>query len=114
MFLHEIVVLTIAGAWDSKYDIYAHRAIALRAALPETTIHALASGDPIELDSDDETTAHRLASQLAHAHRIDGQTYERAVSVFGQKGVVDIVILVGLYMTTCAIINAFAVPVPHQ
>jgi 4-carboxymuconolactone decarboxylase len=112
--LHEIVVLTVGGAWNSKYEIYAHSAMASRAGLPETVIGALASGDPIELDSEDETTAHRIAWQLAHAHRIESPIYERAVQIFGHKGVVDIVMLVGLYMTACAIINAFEVPVPHQ
>jgi hypothetical protein len=29
--LHEIVALTIGGAWDAKYEIYAHSAMASRA-----------------------------------------------------------------------------------
>ena len=47
------------------------------------------------------------------------QASDRAVdlrgrgSAFGNKGLVDIVMLIGLYIATCAIINAFEVPVPE-
>jgi hypothetical protein len=34
--------------------------------------------------------------------------------MFGHKGVVDIMMLVGLYTTACAIINVFEIPVAHQ
>lgn len=40
-------------------------------------------------------------------------TAERAEQAFGHKGLVDMVMLIGLYNTTCSIINAFEVPVPE-
>jgi 4-carboxymuconolactone decarboxylase len=44
---------------------------------------------------------------------VDCRTYARAAGAFGHKGVVDLVLLIGLYVTTCSIINAFAVPAPE-
>jgi hypothetical protein len=32
--------------------------------------------------------------------------------MFRNKGLVDMVMLIGLYLTVCSIVNAFEVPVP--
>ena len=82
--------------------------------LKESVINAIASGELPDLESDEEAYAYDLTWQLAHKHRIDGATYEAAARAFGDKGLVDIVLLAGLYMTTCSIINAFEVPVPED
>jgi 4-carboxymuconolactone decarboxylase len=61
-------------------------------------------------ESEEEATAHAFTWQLAHKHRIDQNTHADAARTFGDKGLVDMVVLIGLYLTTCAIINAFAPP----
>jgi hypothetical protein len=59
-----------------------------------------------------EASAYDFAWQLTHKHRVNIDTYSRAADAFGHKGLVDIVMLIGLYMTTCSIINAFEVSIP--
>jgi len=111
--VHEIVVLTVGSEWGADYELYAHSALAKVAGLSDIVIRELVSGQLPVFDSEEETRAHAFARQLAHRHRIDKRTYERALQAFGPKGVVDIVMLVGLYLTVCAIINAFEVPTPE-
>jgi 4-carboxymuconolactone decarboxylase len=41
------------------------------------------------------------------------ETYARAEEALGHKALVDMVLLIGLYLTTCSIINAFEVPAPE-
>ena len=83
------------------------------AGLPDVVIRALASGQSPVFESEEEAIAHAFTSQLAHKHRVDQNTYADAARAFGDKGIVDMVMLIGLYLTTCAIINAFEVPVPE-
>ncbi len=111
--VHEIVVLTVGAAWRSDYEVYAHSAMAKAAGLPETVIRALASDQPPVFESDEEATAYTFAWQLTHSHRVDQETYARAALAFGDKGLVDMVMLIGLYVTTCAIINDFEVSIPE-
>jgi 4-carboxymuconolactone decarboxylase len=111
--VHEIIVLTVGAAWKCGYELYAHSAVAKRAGLPFSVIEALVSGQPPDLQSEQEASAYAFTWQLTHKHRIDADTYARAEQAFGHKGLVDMVILVGLYITTCCIINAFEVPVPE-
>jgi 4-carboxymuconolactone decarboxylase len=46
-------------------------------------------------------------------HRVAAETYARAEQALGRRGLVDMVLLIGLYLTTCSIINAFEVPAPQ-
>jgi 4-carboxymuconolactone decarboxylase len=107
--VHEIVVLTVGAAWRSDYELYAHGAMAKAAGVPDAVIRALASGQAPTFESDEEATAHAFTWQLATRHRVDHDTYANAARTFGDKGLVDMVMLIGLYLATCAIINAFEV-----
>jgi 4-carboxymuconolactone decarboxylase len=111
--VHEVVILTVGAAWGSDYELYAHTAIGRSVGLSDDVIEALAAGLPPTFDSDEEASAHEFTRQLVHRHRVDERTYERAARALGHKGVVDLVLLVGLYLTTCAIINTFEVSAPH-
>jgi 4-carboxymuconolactone decarboxylase len=111
--VHEIVILVVGAAWQSKYELYAHGIVGQLAGLPADVIQALASGRRPELGDEQEASAYEFTRQLAHEHRIDSEAYARAAEAFGPNGLVDIVLLIGLYLTTCAIINAFEVPAPQ-
>jgi 4-carboxymuconolactone decarboxylase len=52
-------------------------------------------------------TAHKIVGRLAGLP-------EEVADAFGHEGLVDVVMLIGLYLTTCAIINAFEVPAPEE
>jgi 4-carboxymuconolactone decarboxylase len=111
--VHEIVVLTVGAAWNSDYELYAHSAVARTAGLPDAAIQALVSGQPPDLPSEQEASAYEFTRQLTHGHRIEPEAYARAARAFGHKGLVDMVLLIGLYLTTCSLINAFEVPAPE-
>jgi 4-carboxymuconolactone decarboxylase len=110
--VHEIVVLTVGAAWNADYELYAHSAVARASGLSDAVIEAIASGHSPDFDSEQEAIAYEFTSQLTHEHRVDPDIYEHAARQFGNKGLVDMVMLIGLYLTVCSIINAFEVPAP--
>ncbi|MGI4790258.1 MAG: carboxymuconolactone decarboxylase family protein [Janthinobacterium lividum] len=110
--VHEIVILTVGAAWQSDYEVYAHSAVAKVVGLSEDIIQAITAGQTPEGLSEQEASAYEFTKQLAANHKIDSATYARASSAFGDKGLVDIAMLAGLYLMTCATLNAFEVPVP--
>jgi len=105
--VHEVVILTVGAAWGSDYELYAHTAVGKQAGLSDGVVEALVAGKPPDFHNDQEAVAHELTRQLVGRHRITADTYARAEQAFGHKGLVDIVILVGLYLATCALVNAF-------
>ncbi len=110
--VHEVVILAVGAAWNSAYELYAHAAVSKTVGLPDAVIQALAAGQMPESLSEQERSAYEFVHQLAADHRVDPAAYARAKSAFGDKGLADIVILAGLYLMTCATLNAFEVPVP--
>ncbi|MBY5353612.1 carboxymuconolactone decarboxylase family protein [Rhizobium leguminosarum] len=111
--VHEIVILSVGAVWKSPYELYAHSAVARKVGVPETAIQALVRGEPSEALTPAEQTARRFATQLASERRVDDDTYREAERFFGKRGLVDMVYLVGLYLLTCALLNAFEIPAPE-
>ncbi|MGH3176308.1 MAG: hypothetical protein ACRDPF_20900 [Streptosporangiaceae bacterium] len=72
----------------------------------------IAAGKRPGFETGQEAPAYDFTWQLTHHHAVGGATYALAAREFGQAGVVDVVVLTGLYLTVCAIVNTFNVPVP--
>ena len=66
---------------------------------------------PEELSSEDEI-AQRFTLALTVEHTISDDLYAEALKQFGEKGLVDLVVLAGCYDLVCGILNVFAVPAP--
>jgi 4-carboxymuconolactone decarboxylase len=112
--VHEIVILTVGTALNSRYELYAHSVVARRAGLAEDVIRAIETGHAPALNDEQEATAYEFTRQLLDEYRIDSETYARSAEAFGHKGLVDVVVLIGLYLTICTLINAFEVSVPKR
>ena len=51
--------------------------------------------------------------QLATELHVEDELYRTAAGHFGEKGLVDMVVLAGCYHMVCSLLNAFAVPAPR-
>jgi len=110
--VRQVVILTVGAGWQAAYELYAHTAVARKAGLPDEAIRALAAGQPPTGLSADEVLAHEFTQQLAITHQISPDLYQRAAKTFGEKGVFDMILLAGQYMTVSALLNSFAIPAP--
>jgi 4-carboxymuconolactone decarboxylase len=110
--VHEVIILTVGAAWDSDYELYAHSATGKLAGLADDVVAALLAGELPDFRNDQEAVAHAFTRQLVGEHRVETETYTQAKQAFGHKGLVDMVLLIGLYLATCSLINAFEVPAP--
>jgi len=108
--VHEVVILTVGKAWNSDYELYAHSAVGRQAGLPDDLVAALLAGALPDFRNEQEAIAHEFTQQLVDEHRVDAETYTRAEQTFGHKGLVDMVLLAGLYLATCSLLNAFEIP----
>ena len=111
--VHEIVILTVGAAWNAAYELYAHTAVGKSVGLSQPIIDAIIAGQTPEGLSEPEAAAYEFTRQLATTRRVDAATYAQAQATLGDKGLVDIVMLAGLYMMTSAVLNTFQVPVPE-
>ena len=110
--VHEVVILSTGPVWQSPYELYAHSAVGANRAFPRPRFE-LVSGKSSEDLSPEEQVAHRFAGQLATEHHVDADLYREAESMFGRTGLVDMVYLIGMYLLTSALLNAFKIPAPE-
>lgn len=110
----EVIILTVGAAWQAPYELYAHCAVGRHVGLSDNEVRTLAEGGlPTNL-SDTETLAHRVALALSLEHRLDDVLYREAEMLLGTNGIMDAVVLTGVYHTVCAILNAFEIPAPSS
>jgi len=110
--VRQVVILSVGSVWRSGYEIYAHAAVASQSGLPDDAIRALQSGEAAADLTGKEQLAQAFTLQLASLHCVDAAVYEKAERAFGRQGLVDMTLLIGRYLTICALLNAFSIPRP--
>ncbi|HEX4677897.1 MAG TPA: carboxymuconolactone decarboxylase family protein [Gaiellaceae bacterium] len=109
----QVVILVVGAVWQAGYELYAHSAEARAVGLGDDVIEALVAGEIPDALSEAERAAARVAHQLTAERRIDNATYAAARDAFGERWLLDLVLLVGFYQTVCGLLNAFEIPVPN-
>ena len=110
--VRQIVILSVGSVWRAPYELYAHSAVALQAGLQSAQIEALKQGRTVDELTPEEVVAQRFTLQLIREHTVDDATFAEAREMFSYRGLVEIVLLAGCYLTVCASLRAFQIPVP--
>ena len=110
--LNEFVILTTARLWTQQYEWTAHESLALKAGVKQEIIDAVRAGcRPAGMDADQEI-AYDFLMELHHNHSVSDETYARALSKFGEQGVIDLVGVTGYYTMLAMIMNVARTPLP--
>ena len=108
----QVVILATGAVWQADYELYAHAAVARKAGLSDDVIQGLAAGALPDGLSEQDKIAGRFTRQLVAQHRVDEELYRAAETAFGARGLVDIILLTGIYQLVCGLLNAFEIPAP--
>lgn len=111
--LSELAILVIGRYWSAGYEWHAHKPIALEAGVSAAVVEAIRSHEVPAFLHDDEAIVYRFITELHRDHKVSQETYERAVALLGEAGVVDLTGLAGYYTLISMTINVFQVPVPE-
>ena len=106
--LRELAILIAARAMDQQYEWAAHEKAGQKAELPQHVIDIVKYGTPITGVADEkQAILIHLGRELLSDHHVSSETFARALELFGRKGLVDIVSLVGHYTATAIMLTAF-------
>jgi len=108
----ELVTCMTARHLTQQFEWFAHSKQALEAGLKAETIEAIAECRRPQTLAPDEAIAYELVSELLATKGVCDATYERAVSKYGEPGVVDIVGMVGYYQLIGLQMNVARTQVP--
>jgi 4-carboxymuconolactone decarboxylase len=110
--LNELAILINARHWESKYEWWAHRRLAIKAGLPEPIIEAVLRNERPNDMTPEETVVYDFCTALHRKHFIDEAIYTRAVKTFGERGVMDLVGVSGYYTLVSMVLNVAEIPLP--
>lgn len=106
----EVAVLTIARHWRARYVWTSHAPAAVKAGVQPAIVAAILGGAPPAFDRDDEAVCHAFCAALIGGGAVDDALWTRTRSTFGERGIAEIMGLIGLYSAVCATMVAYRVP----
>jgi 4-carboxymuconolactone decarboxylase len=110
--LSELVILITARQWTQQYEWNAHHALALKGGLNPAIAKAIAEGRRPEHMAEDEEAAYDFCLELHRNHSVSDATYARALSKFGEQGIIDMIGLNGYYTLIAMVLNTARTPLP--
>ena len=108
----EIAIMLTSRYWGGQYVWYSHRQQALDAGLSPTFITAMAAGERPANMSPDEATMYDFCTQLLSTRQVSDTNFKAAKALIGERGIVEIVGLMGQYtgLTMLFVVDRYPVP----
>src|SRR6185295_9998454 len=104
--VREVAILATAREMDSQFEWVAHEPEALKEGVPQSTIDVIKYRRSTEgLDPTDALII-ELGRQLWRDHKVKSETFAQLKTIFGPNKLVELVMLMGNYAATAALLTA--------
>lgn len=109
--LVELVILTVARAWDQQFEWGFHHPLALAAGLPPDVVESVAEGRR-PAGRPEVGLVWDLVDELQRTGGVSDPVYGAAVGALGEERVVEAVGTAGYYTTLAMVMNVARTPPP--
>jgi 4-carboxymuconolactone decarboxylase len=110
--LNEFAIIITARYWTAQYEWYAHKRLALEAGLSPAIVDAVAAGKrPASMQADEEAI-YTFSDEILKTKQVSDATFQAAVKAFGERGVVDLIGVIGYYQLVSMVLNVDRYPLP--
>lgn len=108
--VNELVTCVVAREWTQQFEWAIHVPLAIAAGTAPEAIAALREGRRPTGMSPEEELAYEFTTELQRSRGVSDATYRAAVEAFGERGVVDLVGLVGYFTAIAMVLNVAHTP----
>jgi 4-carboxymuconolactone decarboxylase len=108
--IREFATCVAARHVSNQFEWLMHAPLAVKAGVAEAAIEALRAGARPKGLAADEEAALDFANELLHTHGTSEPTYNAALAVFGEQGVVELATLVGYFVMVSWLMNVAHTP----
>src|SRR5436190_5827399 len=105
--LSEIAILVTARHWTSHYEWYAHKRLALKGGLDPDIIDDIRDRRTPTFDDPKGQMIYEISKSLHEGHGLSKTLYDAAVTMLGERGLVEIIGLCGYCTLVSMTVNAF-------
>jgi 4-carboxymuconolactone decarboxylase len=110
--LSELAILVCARHWTSHHEWTAHKREALKAGLDPGVVAAIAARRTPALGDAREQAVYEVASTLLASGRVPQPLYDQGLAALGERGMVELVGILGYYCLVALTLNAFELGLP--
>ena len=111
--LNELAIIMTARSWSSQFEWYAHRRYALEAGVSAGIVDAVAAGKRPSGMQPDEAAVYNFCQEFLTARNVSDATFQAAVARLGERGVVDLIGVMGYYHLVSMLLNVDRYPLPE-
>lgn len=111
--LTEIAIMTTARELENQFEWAAHEKAGLKAGVEPAIVDMIKYRRPAAGLGEKEAVVISFGRELFGQRKVSSATFAAALRLFGQRGVVDLVSLMGHYAATSALLNAFDMQLPE-
>lgn len=112
--IRELVILLAAREWTQQYVWNSHYKSAMNQSLNPEIVKALADGRRPRGMSDQEESAYEFCDELHKNRSVSDATYARALTNFGEQGIIDMISTDGFYSLLSMVMNVARTPLPKS
>ncbi len=105
--LVELAILVTAREMDCEWVWTSHEPAAQKAGLEQEIIDTVKYRKPVTTLGEKEAVIIRLGRESLGKHKVDSDTFARALKLFGNQGLVNFVSLMGDYASTSLLLDSF-------
>lgn len=105
----EIVILLVAGQARSEFELFAHQMAAQALGMTEQEIESLVGDGDVIFDDQEESAVLAATRALLLTRDLDDQQYHAAVQAIGERGVFEIIVLIGVYQALALQLSCFRI-----
>lgn len=105
--LYELAILVTARELNQQFEWVAHEPQAREAGLEEKVIDIVKYRKPLTGLGEKETAIIQVGREAVGKRKVSSDTYARAVKLFGERGLVDLVTLMGNYVGIAVLLETF-------
>ena len=110
--LNELAILITARTWTAQYEWYAHLRLALKEGLDPLVGEELAQGQRPSKMKPDEEAVYDFCHELHTRHSVSDAHYNAVLNLFGEQGVVDLMVVSGYYVMVAMALTVNRSPLP--
>lgn len=110
--VREIAILATAREMDSQFEWVAHEPEALKEGVPPAVVDAIKFRRAVDGLDEEAALVIELARALWRHHAVDSALYARLIARYGARQMMDLVVLMGTYANTAAMLAVVDMQLP--
>jgi 4-carboxymuconolactone decarboxylase len=105
--LVELAIIITGRFWEANVEWVSHSRMALEYGVSQEVIDAVFEQRRPETAPKDELVVYDVCRALHETHQLPMEIYQKAVDLFGERGLVEIIATIGYYTMVAMTLNAF-------